>query len=75
MSSFIVEIPPSGIPLSSITKYDFENVWSELEDDEEIDDGVNDGDFVDKGLEEEEEGHIATRGASSSEKKFNLGGI
>ena len=50
---FTVEIPASGIPLSK--KYDFENVWSELEDDEEIDDGVNDGDFVYKGLEEEEE--------------------
>ena len=55
MSSFTVEIQPTGIPLSSTTRNDFENVWSELEEDEEIDD-VNDGDFVDEGLEEEEEG-------------------
>ena len=50
MSSFRVENPPSGIPLSSTTNNDFENVRSELEDDEEMDDDVNDGDFVDEGL-------------------------
>ena len=54
MSSFTVEIPPSGIPLSSTTKNDFENVRSELEEYEEIDDDVNDGDCVDEGLEEED---------------------
>ena len=55
MSSFRVEIPPSGITLSNTTNNDFENVRTELEDDEEMDDDVNIGDFVDEGLEEEEE--------------------
>ena len=50
MTQYIVEIPITGIPLTSITAEDLENVEMEILEDELADAG----DFIDEGLEEED---------------------
>ena len=47
MSQYMVEIPPTGIPLSSCTENDDVNDGDFVDES----DDANDGDFVDEGLE------------------------